>query len=397
MSAHALLRGITWDHSRALPPLASTAQRFEELHPGVEIHWEKRSLHDFGHGDLVSLAGRYNLLVIDHPMMGITHESHALLDLKALLDSSFLGELASDSVGRSYESYGYQESLLALPIDAAAPAASYRPDLLERAAIEAPKVWNDVLDLARKKLVVMPGFHADVFSNFMGMWVSRQAEVAENPEELVDSETARQCLDELRELAGHMPDEIYELNPIAVYECMAAGDRYAYCPFAYSYSNYSRGGFAKRQVLFANPVFLGDGRPLRTVLGGTGMAISGRCSAAEVALEYLKHVAGAEWQRTLYGVSGGQPARRSAWQDEILNRIANGFFERTLNSVEKAYLRPRYPGYVGFQAKAGAPIVRYLRNGGSTTEVVRELNALYRQSRKAELNSNMSLKLAIAD
>jgi len=28
------------DHSRALPPLVATAQRFEELHPGVRIQWE---------------------------------------------------------------------------------------------------------------------------------------------------------------------------------------------------------------------------------------------------------------------------------------------------------------------------------------------------------------------
>jgi multiple sugar transport system substrate-binding protein len=385
MSAKTVLRGIAWNHSRALPPLIATAQRFEELHPNVEIYWEKRSLHEFGYADLLPLAERYDLLIIDHPMMGAVHESHALLDLQASLDRSFLEGLASDSAGRSYESYCYQGTLFALPIDAAAPAASYRPDLLERAGVEPPRIWNDVLDLAREKFVVMPGFYTDIFLNFMGLCVSRGAAVATNPEEIVESETALHCLDALRELAAYMPDEIYEWNPIAVYEHMAVSDRFAYCPFAYSYSNYSRYGFAKHLILFANPVLLSDSRPLRTVLGGTGMAISARCDSPLAALEYLTYVAGAEWQSTLYGLSGGQPARRSAWQDEILNRIANGFFERTLDSLERAYVRPRYPGYIEFQEQAGLPIVKYLRNGGSPRAVLEEVNGLYRQAAKHKL------------
>lgn len=389
MSAKSLLRGIAWNHSRALPPLVATAQRFEELHPDTEIHWEKRSLHDFGHADLVSLANRYDLLVIDHPMMGVARESHALLDLGKRLHRSFLDELALDSTGPSYESYCYQESLFALPIDAAAPAASYRPDLLARSGFETPRTWKDLLELARKKLVIMPGFHVDVFMQFMGMYVSHGAEVAANPEGCFERETARQCLEEFGELAAHMPDAIYEWNPIAVYEQMAASDRYAYCPFAYTYSNYARAGFAEHLIRFSNPVFLSNGRPLRTVLGGTGMAISARCNAVEVALEYLALVAGTEWQRTLYGLSGGQPARRSAWQDETLNQITHGFFEETLDSLENAYLRPRYAGYVEFQERAGAPIVEYLRSGGSTAHVIEKINTLYRSSREKSQTGNL--------
>jgi multiple sugar transport system substrate-binding protein len=381
MSRNILFRGIAWNHSRALPPLVATAQRFEELHPGVEVQWEKRSLHEFGHADLVSLAERYDLLVIDHPMMGVAHSSSALLDLKRVLAPSFLEELASDSVGRSYESYLYEESLYALPIDAAAPAASYRPDVLERAGLPVPRNWNDLLDLARKKRVVMPGFHADLFLNFMGLYVSRRAMIPENPEEIVDSETAQQCLEELRELAGCLPDVIYDWNPLLLYECLAASDEYAYCPFAYTYSNYARAGFADHLILFSNAVTLDGGRPMRTVLGGTGMAISTRCKAAEIALDYLTKIAGAKWQRTLYALSGGQPARRSAWRDDTLNSIAHGFFEQTQDSVERAYVRPRYPGYVEFQARGGKPIAHYLRGGGSPASVVEKLNELYRQTR----------------
>ena len=382
MNGQVILRGIAWNHSRAFPPLVATAQRFEELYPGVEIRWEKRSLHDFGHAGLSPLAQEYDLLIVDHPMMGAARGSGTLLDLGRLVDRSFIDELRLDSVGRSYESYVYEGRLLALPIDAAAPTASYRPDLLDRLGLQMPRTWDEVLDRARKKLVVMPGFHADVFLNFMSLYFSRTTDDPGSSLELNDSETARQCLDELRELAGYMPDVVYEWNPISVYEQMAATDQYAYCPFAFSYSNYSRAGFAKNPIVFAAPVLLSSGVPLSTVLGGTGIAISAGCGAVEAAVRYARHLAGAEWQRTLYGLSGGQPARLSAWCDETLNLISHRFFERTLETMKRAYVRPRHSGYIEFQEKAGVPIVQYLRSGGSSANVLEELKALWRQSQK---------------
>jgi sugar phosphate isomerase/epimerase len=50
------LRGITWNHSRALPPLVAASQRYEELHPQIRIQWEKRTLDEFGHASLADLA-----------------------------------------------------------------------------------------------------------------------------------------------------------------------------------------------------------------------------------------------------------------------------------------------------------------------------------------------------
>lgn len=382
MTEEVLLRGIAWNHSRALPPLVATSQRFEELFPGVEIRWEKRSLHGFGHADLASLAAEYDLLVIDHPAMGDVHEHHALLALNKSLEDAFLENLASDSVGRSYETYSYEGELFALPIDAAALAASYRPDLLRRGDIAVPETWNDVLGVARKTLAIMPGFHPDVFLNFIAICVSLGAEVGEGPEQLVETKIGLDGLEILRELASYMPPHIYQWNPIAVYENMANSDRYAYCPFAFSYSNYSRVGFAKNLILFSNSVALRPGRPFQGILGGTGIAVSARCKATRVAIDYLRQIVGVKWQRTLYGLSGGQPARRSAWTDSLLNQITNRFFEQTLDSVEGAYVRPQYPGYVQLQGQAGLPIVCYLREGGRPADVLESVNSLYRDSLK---------------
>ena len=380
MSAPVVLRGIAWNHSRALPPLVATAQRFEELHPGVTITWAKRSLHDFGHTGLGLLTAQYDLLVIDHPMVGEAWRSRMLLDLQTKLPELFLAGLAAESIGQSYESYLLEGCLFALPIDVAAPTASYRQDLLRQLGISVPQTWEDVLQLARQGRVVMPGHHADLFLNFLGLCFSCGSPVPSDAKQMVEREIGLHCLVVLRELAVDMAPEIFGWNPIRVYEELAEGDRFVYCPFAFSYSNYSRQGFARHPVFFTSPVWLEGGKPLRTVLGGTGMAISQQCRHPEIALEYAAYVAGPVCQRTLYGLSGGQPAQRGAWKDEILNKVTRGFFVNTLQCMESAFVRPRYDGYVSLQESAGHPIVQYLRGEMSAEAALESIDGQYRRS-----------------
>ncbi|MFP5266021.1 MAG: ABC transporter substrate-binding protein [Acidobacteriota bacterium] len=374
------LNGITWNHSRALPPLVATAQRFEELHPGVEIVWRRRSLHEFGHADITELAKTFDLLVVDHPFTGDAEAKGALEDLLPLLTAEEVKDFETDTMGQCFESYVYHGRLYALPIDAAAPAASLRPDVLARNGAETPGMWSDVIRLAHRGLVRMPAFPADLFLNWMGLCVSSGATVASNPEQLADRQIGTAALEMLRELAELMPAEIYRLNPIGLYEQMASTDRIAYCPFAYTYSNYSREGFGAKRVRFADPVLLNDGRTMRTVLGGTGIAISTGCAERSLALEYIRFVANPTCQRTLYGVAGGQPARRSAWRDAELNALSDDFFLRTAGSVETAYVRPRYRGYVALQEHGGSCIAEFCRDGGDAQLVLEKVDALYRAS-----------------
>ena len=374
------LKGITWNHSRAFPPLVATAQRFEEANPNVTIHWDKRSLHEFGHAGLSELAQQYDLLVVDHPMMGAAAAEGVLLDLRALLNQGEWMDMAEDSAGPSFTSYVYEDMLLAVPIDAAAPAASLRSDLLANAGHCAPASWNELLELARNGLVRMPGFPADLFLNFMGLCISRGGDIAMGSDSLFDRSIAIEALGELRELAAWMPDEIYDWNPITLYERMASRDEFAYCPFAYTYSNYARAGFAAKRIGFADTVVLADGAPMRTVLGGTGLAISGSCVVPDIALEYALFVSSRSCQSTLYGVCGGQPARCSAWKSDELNRLTDGFFHRLLPNIKRAYVRPRYDGYVTLQDKAGIPITKFLRAGGNAGLALDHIDELFRAS-----------------
>ena len=65
------LIGITWNHTRGYLPMVATAQRFSELRPHVSIAWHKRSLQAFADAPLVDLAARFDLMVIDHPSIGL--------------------------------------------------------------------------------------------------------------------------------------------------------------------------------------------------------------------------------------------------------------------------------------------------------------------------------------
>ena len=91
------LTGIAWDHSRALPPLVATAQRYEETHRGVRIHWHKRTLDEFGHAPIDVLAQKFDLIVIDHPWAGFCFEKNLVLDLAQVAPATALTEIKRTS------------------------------------------------------------------------------------------------------------------------------------------------------------------------------------------------------------------------------------------------------------------------------------------------------------
>ena len=98
------LRGIAWNHTRGYLPMVATAQRFQELHPDVEIIWEKRSLQAFADQPIQVLAQTFDLLVIDHPFVGYAAQHPVLVPLDQHLDHAYLADQAAHSVGASYPS-----------------------------------------------------------------------------------------------------------------------------------------------------------------------------------------------------------------------------------------------------------------------------------------------------
>ncbi|HEY2084111.1 MAG TPA: ABC transporter substrate-binding protein, partial [Verrucomicrobiae bacterium] len=362
MSEPTRLTGIAWDHSRAFPPLVATGQRYEETHAGIRIRWEKRTLDEFGHTPIDQLASRFDLIVIDHPWAGFAFEKNLVHDLKPLLTAAELKDLAQNSIGATFDSYCYGGRLLALPIDAATPAPSWRIDLLERAGVPPPATWSEVVALARQKLAVIPAFNADLFLHFLMLLNALGSEPCADHEKVAPRDIMRHALDLLRELTEPMPREIFELNPIAVAERMTAADDLAWNAFAYTYNNYARSGFARRALRFGNlPSLDAKGPRLRSVLGGTGIAISIHCKHVQAALDYAKFVADGVTQKGIYLHAGGQPSHRAAWDDPNADKLCGGFFSATCAAQQEAFIRPRYSGYVPLQTNGGNVLQEALR------------------------------------
>jgi multiple sugar transport system substrate-binding protein len=382
MSQPVQLTGIAWDHSRALPPLVATAQRYEETHRGVRLHWQKRTLDEFGHAPIDVLAQRFDLIVIDHPWSGFCFEKNLVHDLNQIVPPASLAELKQNSVGPSFDSYEYQGKLLALPIDAATPAPSWRPDLLERADVKPPETWAEAVDLARRKLAVIPGFNADLFLHYVMILGALGAEACVTPEAIAPHDIMQRAAEMLRELTETMPREIFEMNPILVAERMTTTDDFAWNAFAYTYNNYARPHFAAKRLRFGNLLSLEAGGPrLRSVLGGTGIAISANCKHVSAALDYALFVASGATQKGIYVHAGGQPSHRAAWDDALADALCGGFFSGTRLTQNEALVRPRYSGYVSLQTDGGKALQEYLRDGGSLSATLEKLNALYRESR----------------
>ncbi|HLZ86017.1 MAG TPA: hypothetical protein VKQ52_02200, partial [Puia sp.] len=72
---------------------------------------------------------------------------------------------------------------------------------------------------------------------------------------VVDPATGQAALETMRELYGNIDKKLFHANPIAVAEYMSTTDDYWYCPFAYGYSNYSRDGYARHRLEYADLVF----------------------------------------------------------------------------------------------------------------------------------------------
>ena len=382
MESKTVLRGITWNHSRGFVSVVATAQRFSELRPEVDIRWEKRSLQEFADAPIQGLAEDYDLLVIDHPWAGLCRlqpgpAAAARSDSRRLharsggqLRRSFTCRVTSSTaVNARWRLTRRRRSLLIGPICWRAMSWNSR--------VPGASCWR----LARKGRVIMPGIPIDTLMNFYMLCATQGEAPFVDDEWAVSDEMSLQALEQLRELASLCPPAIFDWNPIAVYEALSRRDDFVYCPFAYGYSNYARGGYSDNLLMFDDMVDMdGQGR-CQTTLGGTGLAISARCQALEIARDYAMFTASPAIQGTLFFDSGGQPGHRSAWLDAEVNRRSNNYFRNTLPALDRAYLRPRFPGYLHFQDHAGAPIRDYLMQGGNRRDVLAALKRLFEEAK----------------
>lgn len=375
-----VLKGITWNHSRGIAALQAASQRFSELHP-VDIEWRKRSLQEFADASIEELTKQYDLLIIDHPWVGCAAATQCVLPLEQYLPAGYLADQQRNSVGGSHESYYYGSHQWALAIDAATQVASYRPDLLGKRNIPVPRTWQDVLALAREKKLAVPSIPIDLLMCFYMFCIAHGTAPFLQEDEVIDKETGLLALNTMQELWSLVDEPLFFKNPIAVAELMTSTDDYWYCPFAYGYSNYSRKGYSRHLLQYTDLVSFQPGQPLRSTVGGTGLALSACTRHSDWALQFAAWVVSPQIQSTLYMQCGGQPGHRQAWISEDANRLCGDFFSNTMATISRGYIRPRYHGYLYFQDHAGIPLQQYLMGAGSAADVLAEMNLLYRKSK----------------
>lgn len=380
------LRGMAWDHVRGVAPMREATEEFGRLRPDVEISWEARPLKDFEDYPIEPLAEMYDLVLMDHPFVGTGAEKAVLVPLEGWLPAEYLADQRENSVGPSYDSYTWGGHQWGLAVDAAAQVSAYRADILEGIDAPVPQTWDEVFGLVAdlpdglEMGMTLNATHA--YCCFLALCVNIGGHGFWD-ESGMDLDVGRESLDFLKRLVPLVHRDSMGLSPIGLLDMMSSADEVAYVPLTFGYSNYSRAGFARHIVRFADIPCTAEGEPAGGVLGGVGLVVSSFSDHRQEAVEFAAHAAGREFQTRPYVESGGQPGHRAAWTDPRANRLANGFFQETLRTLDLAYMRPRGPGYNAFQERAADTVHGFLRNGGSGEEVVRTLNRLYEEATEA--------------
>ena len=377
------LKGITWDHARGYDPLiAASGMYFKEK--GIQVEWQKRSLTNFGDQSLEELSKQFDLIIMDHPHVGVAEASQCLIPLNDLLDSSILNALKFSSAGPSFESYHYHDKQWALPIDAAMQCASYRADLMHDESL--PTSWEEVFDLAKtlatKKLYIgMALCPTDCLCSFLSLTAQMGSPIKENNESLVEPSIGLKALTTLRSMRDAFHPKALDWNPIALYDYMAEQNDIAYSPLAFCYTNYSRTGFRKNILNYHTAPEINY-----AVLGGAGIAITSSCSNVHEAANYAAWICAGEIQSTIYVNAQGQPGNKTAWENKQANALTNNFFSSTMPSLTNAHVRPRYQGWPKFQTFLGETIHAYLLHDTAPALVLEKLQAAYTASYIIEKN-----------
>jgi multiple sugar transport system substrate-binding protein len=317
-------------------------------HPGLTIRWDRRSLYEFGEGHIEDAVRDFDLVVLDHPFIGDVARDGLLVPFDPYLTDAARQTFAAESVGKSFQSYQARGRQWALPIDAAAQVASYRPDLLERLAAPVPKTHDEAVSLGQKaraqgKWLGLPLVPTDAMCLILTAAATGGHAIAPADDVFLAEAALAEILDRLRALAALAHPDSWSWNPIRCYDHMIANDDVVYVPFAFGYVNYASRGEA--HLRFAD---IPASPPIGSLLGGAGIGVSAFSKERDAAAEYALYLCSPEFQRSGYVTAGGQPGMLSAWTDEAVNRDTGHFFRDTLATLQGSYLRATYPGFVGF-------------------------------------------------
>mgnify|MGYP006266361385 CR=1 FL=1 len=345
---------MTWDHPRGFESLIESNPSLIQA-CDISVDWQARSLLAFGDQHISEFYKDFDLMIIDHPHVPDAVHANAVLPVTDYLSPQQVEILERTSVGQSHNSYMYQGKIWSLAIDTAAQVSAYRPDKADG----SPIFWSDVLKLARDGKLLWPHKPVDAFSTFATLCAQLGRPLA-STENFVESGVASKALELMVELSGLVPDFCLNSNPIDIAERLSTTDDFLYGVCMYGYSNYSRDGF-KKHILVYDDVPSFDGLAGGSQLGGAGIAISSATSNPEKAAIAAFYLSEPVIQSSVYGRAGGQPGNLVAWKNHQLNKITHNFFENTLRTLERAWVRPRILGWPDVQYQSSLIIHEVLK------------------------------------
>lgn len=357
-------RGLTWDHPRGYNALAAAAAQAE----GLALAWDKHPLEGFESHPIGDLCARYDLVVLDHPHVGEAVAADCLIPIEDLFAADEIAGWRGAVAGPSLASYHYAGKHWALPLDAATQVMAYRRETVALPPLE----WAQLPAFAAKHAVALSLAGPHAILSFQSICGALGFEAAAPRDTFIDRAIAREAFSLMAALTGEVTRRAQALNPIAMLRAIERGDGIDLCPLIYGYVNY-----APRGVGFADAPAGPSGR-IGSTLGGTGIGVSNRCRITPELLDHLRWLMSEPVQRGFIPRHDGQPALRSAWQDDAVNAATGGFFAATLATVDGALLRPRHDGAIAFQTAASMRLRAGLLDGDAADAVLDDLETLYR-------------------
>ncbi len=369
MATPVTLTGMTWNHPRGHHSLVEASRVFAE-ETGIHITWEARSLQAFADESIHKLAGRYDLIVLDHPHVGQIAANDCLIPLQAPEN------MEETSMGGSSESYFYDGKCWAYAIDATCQMAVCRPDL----EVPRPSHWEDFrAPHAPSYKAITPLKPVDAFDMWLTLAASRNAAVPHSPDTFIHEPVALEGLDILRTLYKLGPAEAVGWNPIQVLEILGESDDFAYSPCLFGYVNYCRPGFKTHVLAYLDlPTF--SGTPLRrSILGGTGLAVSAFSRHAEAAQSFARWVSSQAVQSGVYLQNEGQPANKKTWQAGRSDAVYAPFFDGAYETMATAWTRPRDEWFLSFVDDVCDIFPAFFTREIPYEDFLRDINQLYRK------------------
>lgn len=353
-----MLRGLNWGHRRARGPMdAIGAELLSAL--GVTVQWDQQPLSGFEHGLTPALAERYDLIVFDHPFCGDIAAHRMFVPM----EEGCPGLRPTDWAGASLESYRYAGHLWGLPVDGATQCSVYRPDLLPA---PPPQAWEEVLALARQlrqqgRWMVLPALAPHGLLVLLALCANLGEPWPDDPRQGPDRPTLRAAMALLQQGFDLSHPDSAQMNAIHAHDAMVARDDLAYSPLMYAYLTYAESD--QRRPLRFGPFPGPGGHPRGSVLGGTGLGVSRHARDRAQALAVVRHLADPSRQVHAFMPHHGQPAAAQAWTGVPQDAAYGGAFAALRSTMDGAWVRPRCPGYIGWQAKAGALTQAWLQGG----------------------------------